>query len=264
MSSGAISKLVIATLIVCTFPAAGAEITDRQLAGIHLGWRTEQLEAGSLRVFTLYAGAPCCPDTPPAGLAVEWRLEHEVPWASFDPATATLTIDPKASPGSRLRLFAVLEHGRRILSKDVIVFSGRATPLVGGAWQQVAEIDCESGAALPVAAEEAIEQLTFLADHTFTMAWRPFEAYQDYWGFYATTSPAGGNIVLQIDAGNFIPADTRTSGTFEIIETSRPAPYGAGCYLELRLVGVWLGSKSRVAVPDEVPRCGMVFEKGAL
>lgn len=80
-------------------------------------------------------------------------------------------------------------------------YSPQSSPLIG-VWKQE-KSDCEGGA--------HIEDLVFSADGTFSVTWRPFEAYKDYWGEYNYDTQSS-ELTLDVEGGNFIPPDLK-SGT---------------------------------------------------
>ncbi len=94
-----------------------------------------------------------------------------------------------------------------------------------GQWRQ-AEIDC--GIALDV------RELEFGANGRFSVTWRPFETYRDYWGRWSFNERTR-ELELVIDGGNNRPADfvgqgriTLSEGTLHLGEISLGSAYGRG------------------------------------
>jgi hypothetical protein len=161
--------------------------------------------------------------------------------AHIDPATGILTIDPGTPSGSVFTVRADVESGRHIVETQVHVYTPEANPLIGF-WREEAQLACDSGA--EVVPEEAIEELIFFADGTFSVTWFPFESYKDYWGTY-TFDLAQGALELTVTGGNTIPLDVDGEGRVAVEATGR-----------LILTELWLGTPSMGSGP---PNCGHRF-----
>jgi hypothetical protein len=57
-----------------------------------------------------------------------------------------------------------------------------------------------------------IRELSFDGDGRFSVTWRPFETYRDYWGRYRYDANSRA-IDLEIEGGNFVPKDFVGRGT---------------------------------------------------
>ena len=109
-----------------------------------------------------------------------------------------------------------------------------------GCWNEVAQLDCESGQAFEP--EKAIGEFRLTADGTFSVTWSPFEHFVDYAGPYEV-SEANGTIALSI--GDNAPPDAEGQGRFTITDQG-----------ELLLQGIWLGAREGETVPQA---CGHKF-----
>ena len=165
--------------------------------------------------------------------------------ASLDPG-GLLTIDADAPGGTSFRVYADIEHGRRIVSADVYVDTKKSNPLLGS-WTQTGELPCDgSPERVPL---NPITELVFRGGRTFSITWFPFELYKDYWGFYAFDQPPG-HLTLGIRAGNYVPSVFEGDGTYTI--TSQ----GDGSQ-RLTMRGIFPGRlRSETGVE---PACGAVF-----
>ncbi len=113
-----------------------------------------------------------------------------------------------------------------------------------GCWQEIGQIDCESGAEFE--ADDAIGELRFLPDGRYSITWHPFETYTDYAGRYNISS-AEGTIAFEHDEAAGFDGD----GTYSLRENG-----------DLELVDIWFGSFYED--PDTEPErasCGYVFRK---
>jgi hypothetical protein len=111
------------------------------------------------------------------------------------------------------------------------MYFGRApqSPVVG-IWRQSQEKPCTSA----WIQEERVHELIFAADGRFSVTYKAFCDYKDYWGRY-TYDRANGRITMQIDGGSTVPDDFDGEGM---------AMYEAGTRETidaLTLEGVWLG-----------------------
>jgi hypothetical protein len=174
----------------------------------------------------------------PVAASATWSIAP-AEGASIDPNTGILTIAPGTPSGSVFIVRAAVEGGRHVVETHVNVFTPEANPLIG-IWRAEAQLSCDTGA--EVIPQEAIEELIFFADGTFTVTWFPFESYKDYWGTY-TFDLAQGTLELAVTGGNSIPPDVDGEGRFALDAT--------GLVLEL-----WLGTPSTESGP---PDCGHRF-----
>jgi hypothetical protein len=93
---------------------------------------------------------------------------------------------------------------------------------------------------------DAIHELLFEADGTFSVTWYPFEVYRDYWGTYAF-DPKTGAIGLTVEGGNYVPPDFRCLGC-------RVSVTGD----QLSFQDLWLGSFRE---GPQLIRCGHRFRR---
>lgn len=155
-------------------------------------------------------------------------------WTVTGPATlsedrTTLTIAPDAPPGSEVGVsfrHAGKTVGRlfRVAGRDEIVLTGSRS-------QQAIE-GCS--------ASDPIGELEFGEQNRFSVTFRPFESYRDYWGTYSF-DPATGALRMTVEGGNFVPSDLDLEGRVELVSDrlvlhdmflgSRggPPPPGRGC-----------------------------------
>lgn len=185
----------------------------------------------------------CCTFVEPVPACVQWSVEP-AGLALVFPETGTIRVDPAASHGDVITLTADVESGRRILTTQVHIYTKDMSPLVGE-WLEVAQVLCKGGE--EAAPDVPIQELLFDADGTFSVTWRPFEAYVDYWGTY-TFDLATGSILLEVTGGNYVPPDLlQMSPTFRADDT------------HLSLDGIWLGTPNSDP-PPATQRCGHRFK----
>src|SRR5690606_33545209 len=104
-------------------------------------------------------------------------------------------------------------RGLALILATAVVWACATTPTAPssalvGQWRQ-AEDEC--GIALDV------RELEFRADGRFSVTWRPFETYRDYWGRWNFTERTR-ELDLVIDAGNNRPADFIGQGRVRLSE----------------------------------------------
>ena len=154
-------------------------------------------------------------------------------WKLSDPKMATLaadrrslTIAPDAAPGGVLTL-SYRADGEpvsvtlRIVARDAIALNGR--------YRSTQIDDCDGA---------EIGELEF-GDTDFSLTFRPFERYRDYWGRYAFDA-ATGALVLTITGGNTKMGVTELRG--------RAAKLGDG---RLTIAGLNLGKAVHRPKPGE-------------
>lgn len=212
------------------------------LAGLSLARGGLDLRPGSTARLQLYV-LKCCVYAETVQADVRFSVDPQS-WATVDPATGVVTVAADAPGGIAFRVYADVEHGRRIVSADVYVDTLASNPLRGG-WRQVAEIACGTGVETPVA--RPIAEFIMRGNHGFEVTWVPFEIYHDYWGLY-TFDTASKRVTYGVLSGNYVPPGVRGEGTYEITDN------GDGTRT-LRLKNIWLGSQDRA----QTPACGMVF-----
>ncbi len=144
--------------------------------------KSYQIEPGQSHTFTLLkpATVPGFPHWEEAKAQVIWSVEPQKD-VHIDPVTGEFRVDKSTPAGSVFEVKADVENGRRILSIKVYVFTPETHPLVNR-WKEKADIACGSQKALAPA--NPVRELLFWADGTFSVTWKPFETYRDYWGTY--------------------------------------------------------------------------------
>jgi hypothetical protein len=198
------------------------------------------MEPGDERLLQLWI-LECCVFSRPVRTATRYSMDPR-PDATIDPYTGVLPISPTAT--ARFRVYADIEHGRRIVSNDVYIETRESNPLKGS-WRQVSEIPCDG---LPDRAPHTtMQELRFHNDGTFSATRSPFEIYKDYWGFYTFNRPQG-RMSLGIRHGNYVPTTFEGDGAFTITEDES--------LRYLRLTGLSLG---RPRDDKEGKDCGAVF-----
>ncbi|HKO00373.1 MAG TPA: hypothetical protein VJ032_01690, partial [Thermoanaerobaculia bacterium] len=185
----------------------------------------------------------CCVYFVPVRADARFSIDP-TPFASID-ATGLLTVDSTAPGGLSFRVYADVEHGRRIVSDDVNVDTPESNPL-RGSWRQTAEIPCDGSPELPVIGQPLSLQMR--GGNRFEAVWLAFEIYKDYWGLY-TFDRVAKRVTLGLLAANYQPPAFRGEGTYEIT--------GQGSERRLRLKNIWLGRPHGDTRP---PGCGMVFQ----
>tara|TARA_R110002020_G_scaffold399971_1_gene609813 strand:- start:49974 stop:50561 length:588 start_codon:yes stop_codon:yes gene_type:complete len=114
-----------------------------------------------------------------------------------------LHIKPDAPVGREVVLTATF--GSTPVSARALITMPLGKSLIG-TWAQ-------SGLACPELAR--VRELVFAPDGTFSVTWKPYESYQDYWGTYAFNSDTD-ELVLTIEAGNSIPDNVVLSGKVKL------------------------------------------------
>ena len=111
----------------------------------------------------------CCVVVTPVEGQVIWSVTPTT-GGTIDPETGVFSVDRDTLQGEKFTILAETEFGGYRLTKDTLVYTLEANPLVGY-W-----IEQETG---------GISELLFQADGDFSVTWVPLETYIDYWGTYA-------------------------------------------------------------------------------
>ena len=169
-----------------------------------------------------------------------WHISPTV-GATIDPDTGFFTVEKNTPPGSVYTVTADMENGRAT-SIDVYVYTPEESPLVGH-WREEKQVSCTDDEEItPV---EAMDQLVFFADGTFTAAWPFFEGYhKDYWGTY-DYDLATGELLLNVEDSTYMPSDFDGSGYAVVDGGSR-----------LVLENIWLGKPES---GQGSTNCGHIF-----
>jgi hypothetical protein len=186
---------------------------------------TMEMQPGETHTFSLGV-VECCYVFEPLQTCVTWSIDPTT-GASINPDSGLFAVDAGTPNGRVFTVSADVEHGRRVVSVDVHVFTSEANPLAR-LWAEEAQLACDGGA--EIAPQSPIGELRFRADGTFGVTWQPFEMYVDYWGTY-TYDLEASTLDLTIGGGNYVPDDVDGSGTFSVDEQG---------YLTLK--DMWLGN----------------------
>jgi hypothetical protein len=215
----------------------GAKGTSSGLPQVMTG-KTYRLELFERQGPAIRNVAPAC---------FEWQFDKQ-DGVSFDVLTGLLQVMENGASGKSVRIgaqFADLSLGHAThIHEEIPIFRIDENPLVG-IWREAPQTRC-----LAKNGDQALDQineLEFRSNGSFSVTWRPFESYVDYWGRYEFNK-LNSMLVLSIERGNFVPAAFQGAGSFEI------SPDGM-----LRLKGIWLGSKLGAKAVDDV-ECGRSFE----
>jgi hypothetical protein len=153
-----------------------------------------------------------------------------------DSAPAQTTSDASRSR-RRHRIVAVAFSMVVLIALLLVLRSKYSVPQspVVGIWRQFQEQPC-AGAWMQ---EERIHELVFAADGRFSVTFKPFCTYKDYWGRYSYDLP-NGRITMKIEGGSAVPDDFDGEGIAMYQAGERTAD-GRETLDRLTLDGVWLG-----------------------
>ena len=203
------------------------------------------LEPGATHVLRLYRWQ-CC--VYPVLVTADVRFYTDpADFVTLEEGLGRLVVSPNAPSDSSFRVYADIEHGRRLISADVHIVSPATNPLLGR-WSQIAEVPCDGTFDRPVF-QDPLSELIFSGDHKFSVTWHPFEVYSDYWGTYAFGF-LPGRITFAIDRGNYVPPAFRGDGSYTITDN--------GGNPVLRITGMTFG---RYSGDHSAPNCGAVFTR---
>jgi hypothetical protein len=234
---------LLAAALACNIVGGGSHLDDETLEQLTLAMASQSIQFQPGDSYDFNVGVvECCYVFNPVAADVAWSVTPSQ-GASIDPETGVFTIDPTTPSGSVFTVSADVEHGRRIVTIDVYVYTPEANPLAAGIWREEAEFACETGEEITPA--ERIGELVFHADGTFSVTWMPFEIYHDYWGAY-TFDLERGTLDLSVTGGNYVPDDIDGSGFFSIDDQGR-----------LALSDMWLGTGHE---PTSTAICGQRFQ----
>jgi hypothetical protein len=187
---------------------------------------TLAMQPGESHAFSL-GWIACCYFFKPVDACATWSVEP-TEGASIDSQTGVFTVDATTPSGSVFTVSADVENGRRVVSIEVHVFTPEANPLVG-IWREEAQFACGTGE--EVVPDDAIGELRFWADGTFSVTWVPFEVHFDYWGTYTYDLADGTIDLVVVTGGGYVPDDIDGGGLFNFDEQGR-----------LILKDIWLGT----------------------
>jgi hypothetical protein len=169
---------------------------------------------------------------------------HDVPmdctsdWSVSDPSLATLAEDrkslsiaPDAAPGATVTISYRIKG--ESVTASLVVVAKDAFVITGRRGQRSAE-GCEGYV--------SIGELEFTAGGGFSVTFRPFESYKDYWGSYLLHQETG-SLTLSVTGGNLTPPSLDLEGKARIANDGalvledmylgqpdgRPPPDGGTC-----------------------------------
>lgn len=230
-------------LAVVVLAACQAEMPDEEtLQRLSLSMEpTMQLQPGEKHDFSVGV-VECCYFFREIDVPVKWRITP-TEGATINSRTGVFRVDKNTPPGSVYTVTASVLGALAAAEIDVYIYSLAETPLIGR-WKEDKQYTCDSGEEVMPA--EAIRELVFDADGTFSVTWFPFEVYRDYWGTYSYNE-AKGDLKLTVDSGNYVPEDIDGSGKVRVDDDQ-------GLILE----DMWLGSHESV---NGSKNCGHRFVK---
>ena len=220
-------------------PKARAPLDEQTLNAVNLELGLVEVRPGDKRTLRLEMWQ-CCVYPVDVPADVRFSMDRS-DWATLDPDTGYLQISPQAPPRNSFRVYADIEHGRRIVSADVWIDTPASNPLLGE-WHQVGD-SCSS-------LDHPIEVLQFRGNGTFSVTWVPLEVYTDYWGFYTFDHPAG-HLSMGIRGGNYVPPAFAGDGQYTITEKDGVRT--------LTMRGVYFGPR-RGDSPNPFGVCTSMFE----
>lgn len=113
---------------------------------------------------------------------------------------------------------------------------------LAGVWKETsAGPDCP-------ATDPVLTELVFTAEGTFSVTWRPFEVYKDYWGPYSFDA-ASGRLVMTMEGGNHRPSGVDLEGQARLEGK------------DLVIEGVFFGAPAGAMQVTRAP-CALRFTKG--
>src|SRR5215213_6415999 len=83
------------------------------------------LRPGSEYVVNLIRWNCCWYQLPASVVSVTYALDPPDQGVSVDRSTGVVTVSPDARPGTKVRLYASLNFGRRFMSQDIYVFAAQ-------------------------------------------------------------------------------------------------------------------------------------------
>lgn len=223
---------------LCVRAQVKSPLDENTLNSLELSYlKSYQIQPGQSHTFDFFNS-----EREPVKPQVVWSIEPQE-GAQIDSDTGEFIVYKSTPAGSVFKVKANIENGRRILSIEVYVFTPQTHPLVDR-WKEKAEVACGSQEALPPA--NPVQELLFWADGTFSVTWKPFETYRDYWGTY-TYRKEKGKIRFKVEGGNNIPANIDGEGYLTLKKNG-----------DLILKGIWLGNRPEEPKPKV---CRMIFVK---
>jgi hypothetical protein len=156
----------------------------------------------------------------PAACLRNWAVRGPV---RFDAATRTVTINEDAPIGSPVTV--TVNAGAEVLRTKWVVI-GRSTVVLTGTRSQQGVEGCQGA--------ERVGELEFGASGRFSVTFRPFESYRDYWGTY-TFDPVTNALEMTAEGGNFLPSSLDLEGAARVDEAGR-----------LVIEGIFLGNREGI------------------
>lgn len=130
-------------------------------------------------------------------------------WTVSGPATLSadrrvLTIAADAPVGSTVAIS--FRHGGETVTGRIRVI-GRDEVVLTGSRSQKGVDGCTG--------IDPVGELEFSGENRFSVTFRPFESYRDYWGTYSF-DPATKRLTMTVDGGNFVPPGLDLDGTADL------------------------------------------------
>lgn len=225
-------------------PAFCSETLDNETLhnlSITTPFRCMQVRPGEELDFEL-GTVECCVFFKPVDTCATWSVTPET-GATINPLTGLFTVGQAAHNGMVFTIAVDIEHGRRILTRDVYVYTPEENPFVGF-WHELTQLSCTNGQAQTP--DDPINEFVFDANGRFSVTWYPFEIYTDYWGTY-TYDLTSGSFDLIVEGGNYVPYPLDEGGAFFINDPGK-----------LFLNSIWLGSYRS---PPGIAACGHVLQR---
>jgi len=173
-------------------------------------------QGATIRLTPRVNAAPFGTPEIPLRCTSDWTISGP---AALSADRASLTIAPDAPVGSIVSVGFRRGEDPAVTRFRVI---GRDEVVLTGARSQRGLDGC-SGA-------DTVGELEFSGENRFSVTFRPFESYRDYWGTYSYDT-ATKRLTMTVEGGNFVPSRLDLDGTAEL------GPDG------LVLRGMFLGSR---------------------
>lgn len=158
-------------------------------------------QGGVVRVTPMVNLAPAGTKEIPLRCTSGWKVTGP---AALSPDRKSVVIDADAPVGSKV--VVAFEHAGAPVARSLAVI-GKDEVVLTGRWSQREITGC------PVT--EEVRELEFQPGNRFSVTFRPFESYRDYWGTYSF-NPATGQLRLSVEGGNFIPPGLDLEGRAEL------------------------------------------------
>lgn len=230
---------------VASFAATPSGDDEKAIFAVTLGSNLS-LHPGDVYQESLFQWV-CCVYPVATPLPARFLVDPPDAGVSIDAQSGVVTVARDAYPGARVRVYAIVLNGKRVVSHEIAVYDERSHPLVGH-WRQTADLMCFAGTTVKLQSppREPISDLNFRADGVYTMVRVPIEISVDISGPY-TFNVTDRSLIVGVGNGARLPLNFRAQGTYEL----KP-----GTPQQLVLDGVWFGKETQLGTG-----CGAVFER---